>query len=282
MNNLIILTGVSGAGKTSASIIFEELGYYLTENVPSDLYEALFLEFSKEKAKYKNVFMVANIVDALEAYELAIKQKNLNVTFIGLDASYEVLMERYRLTRHVHPLQQRGYSLEESIHKDHEEILKIRDRFTHYLDSSKMTFQEMRQYFYDLIKGKGSQKMNVVFSSFGYKMAIPLDLDYIIDVRILPNPYWEENLRPLTGLDKKIKDYVLNNELSQKYLNDITTLLDTYLSECEKAGRSMINVGVGCSGGQHRSVVISEYLKEYYSKKFITTSEHRDIPNKKK
>ena len=282
MNNVIILTGVSGAGKTSASIIFEELGFYLTENVPAPLYNELFDELSKDKTKYKNVFVVTNIIDALEAYETAKKHKDLNVMFVGLDASYEVLMERYRLTRHIHPLQMKGYSLEEAIRKDHDAMLTLRNEFTHYLDTSKLTFNELRQYFYDVIKGKSSQRMNVVFSSFGYKMAVPLDLDYIIDARILPNPYWEESLRPLTGLDKPIKDYVLNSELSNRYLKDITTLLDTYLAECENVGRSIINVGVGCSGGQHRSVVIAEYLKNYYKDKYVTTSEHRDIPNKKK
>ena len=282
MNNVIILTGVSGAGKTSASIVFEELGFYLTENVPSSLYDELFNEFAKTKTKYKNVFMVVNIIDALNAYEASKKHNDLNVMFIGLDASYEVLMERYRLTRHIHPLQMKGYSLEEAIRKDHEEMLKLRNDFTHYLDTSKLTFNELRQYFYDVIKGKSSQKMNVVFSSFGYKMAVPLDLDYIIDARILPNPYWEEELRPYTGLDKCIKDYVLNSEITDKYLKDVTNLLDTYLHECELLGRSIINVGVGCSGGQHRSVVIAEYLSSYYKDKYVTTSEHRDIPNKKK
>ena len=280
MNNIVILTGVSGAGKTSATLIFEELGYYLTENVPSSLFSELFDEFSLEKPKYKNVFVATNIYDAELAYLEAKKHKNLNIMFVGLNASYDVLMERYRLTRHIHPLQMKGYSLEESIKKDHEDIYKIRDQFTHYVDTSKMTFNEMRKYFMDVVKGKSSQRMNVVFSSFGYKKSIPLDLDNIIDVRILPNPYWDEKLRPYTGLDKVIKDYVLGSELTKQFLKSITDLLDLYLKECDRAGRSIINVGVGCSGGQHRSVVIAEYLKDYYKDTYITSSEHRDIPNK--
>lgn len=281
MNNIVILTGVSGAGKTSAALIFEELGFYSTENVPNTLFKELFQEFSKEKIRYKNVFMMTNIADAGEAYRVAKEFKNLNVMFVGLDASFDVLMERYRLTRHIHPLQMKGYTLEEAIKKDHLAILELRNDFTHYLDTSKLTFNEMRQYFHDAIKGKSSQRLNVVFVSFGYKMAVPLDLDFIIDARVLPNPYWEESLRELTGLDKKIQDYVLDNDLSRDYLKRITSLLDKYLEESDKAGRSIINIGIGCSGGQHRSVSVSEYLKNYYKDKYISRSDHRDIPDKK-
>ena len=281
MNNLVILTGVSGAGKTSASLIFEELGYYLTENVPPSLFSQLFDEFSKEKRKYQNVFLSVNLIDAKEAFEEAKKHPNLHIMFVGLDATIDVLMERYRLSRHIHPLQAKGYSLDESLHRDHELLRELRPLFTHYLDTSKLTYNEMRLYFHDAINGKASKKLHVVFSSFGYKRSIPLDLDMIVDVRILPNPYWEESLREFTGLDEKIKRYVLDNDISHKYLQEITSMLDTYLAKCDESARSIINVGVGCSGGQHRSVVVAEYLKDYYKDKYVVRSEHRDIPNKK-
>ena len=281
MNNLVILTGVSGAGKTSATLIFEELGYYLTENIPSSLFDDLFNEFSKNEPNYKNVYLTVSLDDALEAFNKAKSHKNLNVMFVGLDATIDVLMERYRLSRHIHPLQLKGLSLDESLHQDHEKLRTLRQYFTHYFDTSKSTYNEMRLYFHDAIKGKTSKKLNVIFSSFGYKRSIPLDLDMIVDVRILPNPYWEESLREYTGLDEQIKHYVLYNEVSQKYLREITSMLDTYLQKCDESARSIINVGIGCSGGQHRSVVVAEYLKEHYKNKYIVHSEHRDIPNKK-
>lgn len=282
MNNLVILAGVSGAGKTSTSLIFEELGYYLTENVPPTLFKPLFIEFAKDDPKYKNVFLSVDLADALEAFNEAKTHDNLNVMFVGLDATIDVLMERYRLSRHIHPLQTKGYSLDESLHRDHEILRTLRPYFTHYLDTSKLTFNEMRLYFHDAIKGKTSKKLNVVFSSFGYKRSIPLDLDMIVDVRILPNPYWEESLREFSGLDQCIKDYVLNSEVTTKYLQEITSMLDTYLAKCDESARSIINVGIGCSGGQHRSVVVAEYLKGRYENKYIVRSEHRDIPNKDK
>ena len=281
MIDLVILTGVSGAGKTTALLTFEELGYYIVDNLPIRLIDELFKEFTNNEKTYRKAVICFPLNEASEVYKCAKKYDKFNIIFLGLDSKEDVLIERYRLTRHVHPLQLKGLSLINAIKEDQNLINKIKSEFTHYVDTSKFLPSELRTYIYDITKGVFAKKMTVIFSSFGYKKSVPLDLDMIIDARVLVNPYWDDNLKHLTGLDEKVKDYVLKDKLTKDFLKRITNYLDLYLSSLDKAGRSLVNIGVGCSGGQHRSVVIANYLKEYYMDKYHALSEHRDIPRSK-
>lgn len=279
--DLVILTGVSGAGKTTVTLVFEELSYYVVSNVPVALSKPLFDEFIANPAKYKKVLLSTSLNDCIEVYNEARKHIEFNVMFIGLDAKYETLVERYRLTRHAHPLQAKGLTLEQALNEDRKQMDLIKESFTHYVDTSKYSKTELRTHIYDITRGVFAKKMTVIFSSFGYKKTLPMDLDVIIDARILPNPYWEEDLKELTGLDKRVQDYVLDSKLSKEYLKKITNYLDLYLSELDKAGRSLVNIGIGCSGGQHRSVTLAIYLKNHYGDRYNTIVEHRDMPRSK-
>ena len=253
----------------------------IIDNIPTSLIKPLFDEFIANKKKYHKVVICVSLTDALFVYNEAKNYPDFNIMFIGLDAKYETLIERYRLTRHAHPLQAKGISLESALSEDRKQMDAIKGEFTHYLDTSKYNSAELRSHIYDITRGAFAKKMTIMFSSFGYKKTLPMDLDVIIDARVLPNPYWEDTLKELTGLDKRVQDYVLKSKLSKDFLKRVTSYLDLYFVELDKSGRSLVNVGIGCSGGQHRSVTLAEYLKKYYEDKYHTIAEHRDIPRSK-
>lgn len=276
--NLAIISGVSGAGKTYTLACFEENGYHIIENIPSSLLNNLFIEFLNNPEKYQKVALSISLDEAKEAFNIASKFNDIETTFIGLDCSKEVLLERYKLSRRIHPLQiDNRLSLSDSIDSEKEKISLLRDLFTHYIDTSKFSLGDLRNFYLNNVFSIKSNKLTVNFVSFGYKKSVPQDVESVFDVRILPNPYWVNDLKELNGLDKPVIDYIMSFDITKEYLNKLISYLDYYLSEVSKAGRRMITIGIACSGGQHRSVMVAEYLKKYYQKAYNTYSMHRDL-----
>lgn len=278
MIELNIVTGVAGAGKSSTLYYFEEAGYYVTDNVPFDAVPSLFNAYKKHPKKYAKVALAVSLDIALKVYQLAKNYSDFNVKFIGLDCSKQELLSRFRLSRKVHPNQGNGLSLEKAIDLDNEMIAKIRIHFTIYFDTTKLTKNEFRRRLISTAMSGHGNKFLVTFVSFGYKKMVPQDIETVFDVRLLPNPYWEPKLRDLTGLDKEIQDYVLKSPVTKEFLSHVTSYLDYYLPELEKSEREHVVIGIACSGGQHRSVAVAEYLKKYYRKKFTTEVIHKDLP----
>lgn len=275
---LVIVTGVSGAGKTTLLYTLEELGFYVVENTPVSLMDVLFFEFENHPEKYTNVAFSISLQVAKEAYEIAKKHQGLAVLLMALDCATPTLIERFKLTRKVHPLQHKGLTLIEAIQDDAEKMMELKGVVNYYLDTTKITGSELRKYIYDTFIGFEKRRLNVVFVSFGYKKIIPQDLDMIIDTRMLPNPYWVQGLKDKTGLEKPIREYVMDAEITDEFISHVTAYLDFYLERLNAEHRALITIGIGCSGGQHRSVVIAEYLKKHYAKKYQTLAVHRDIP----
>lgn len=277
MMNLVLITGVSGAGKTTCLQTFEESGYYIVDNIPSAVVETLLETFKKKPAKYSKVALSVNLGSAKKVFDIVSKDKNFILDFVGLDCSYESLTERFRLSRRLHPLQACGYTLEQSLRKDFEDIKSIRDLFTFYIDTSKITQADLRRYLYqNIIREKGDGFV-VTFVSFGYKKTVPQDIETVFDVRILPNPYWVPELRDLTGKDEKVRDYIFDSEVTKEYLRHVIEYLSYYLPKLKEQGRKNAFIGVACSGGQHRSVAIADYLSKYFSKQYATAVNHRDM-----
>lgn len=276
MVNLVIISGLSGAGKTYTISNFEENGYSIVENIPVSLLPAFYDELSKDKGD-KKVALSVPIFDAKKAYDLAKERKDFVITFVGLFCSKEALLERYKLSRRIHPLQHSGISLSEAIDKETEEMLKIKEEFSHFVDTSKLANGDLRKYLYTNIFTNKDAKLSVNFISFGYKKSVPQDVEIVFDVRLLPNPYWIPELKNLCGLDEPVKDYVFNSKETSEYLKHVIEYLDFYLPKLEESGRKSTTIGIACSGGQHRSVAISEYLKNYYSKRYNTSVNHRDL-----
>ena len=280
MLDLVIITGVYGAGKTTAVLAFEEAGYYITDNIPVEAVDAYFSVIEKDPKKYSKVALTVNLEYAKETYELARKHKEFSIIFFGITCEEQTLIERYRLSRKLHPKQPLGIPLQEAIHEDIENVRKLTDLFDVYIDTSKLTKREFRNRIYEGIIGL-EKEFIVAFSSFGYKIAVPQDIETVFDVRLLPNPFWVPELKEKTGLDQEVKDYVLNAPETKEYLKHIIAYLDFYLERLKQNDRTHASIGIACSGGQHRSVVIAEYLAKHYSKKYFTSVTHKNLPGKK-
>lgn len=277
MIQLAIITGASGAGKTYALSTFEENGYFVIDNIPLTLMDKLFNEFVHDQDKYAKVALSVHLSDAQGVFDLSKKYKQFAVIFLGLGCSKEVLLERFKLNRRVHPYQTSGMSLNDAIDLDLKNILALREEFTHFVDTSKLTTGQLRKYLYANIFANEENKLCVNFISFAYKKSVPQDVEMVFDARILPNPYWVSELKDLCGLDEPVKKYIFDSPVATEYLNRVISFLDYYLNFADEKGRKIISIGIACSGGQHRSVAVSEYLKNYYAKKYNTSVSHRDL-----
>ena len=279
MVDLVIVTGAYGAGKSLAAQAFEEAGYYVTDRIPLGVVDTYFDELEKHKDKVKKVALTIESGIALETYKKAKKHKDFQVKFFGITCDEGTLIERYRLSRKVHPHEPLGKTLEQAIKDDLADLRAIRDYFDVYIDTAKLSKNEFRNRIYDACIGS-KNKFIVSFTSFGYKINVPQDIETVFDVRLLPNPYWVPELRPKTGLDKEVRDYVLKAPETKEFLKHVIEYLDFYLAELKKNDRHHASIGIACSGGQHRSVAIAEYLAKHYSKQYYTVVNHKNLPNK--
>lgn len=280
MTELIIFTGVSGGGKSLAMQCFEESGYFVTDNIPNVVMKQFFDEIQNNPQKYPKVALTVSLEFAKEAFELVKHYKCLSVKCVGITCSAPILNQRFRLTRKLHPKQAEGLPLDKCIKEDLSYIRSLRDYFDIFIDTTKLSKNEFRNVVFDTCL-ENKHKFTVSFYSFGYKISVPQDIETVFDVRLLPNPFWVPELKDLNGNDKAVKDYVLNAPETKEYLKNIIHYLDFYLEELKKNDRNHASIGIACSGGQHRSVVIANYLCEYYSKKYYTNVSHKDLPKDK-
>ena len=279
MIKVVIITGITGSGKSSALYTFEEAGYYVVDNIPLDVAKPLFDSISINR-KFEKIAIAVPLEIAKDVFKLSENYKDFDVRFVGITCSKEILNERYRLTRKRHPLQSQGYTLEEAIDRDFMILEKVRLHLTDFIDTTKLDNKELKRIIYTNIMGIAGDRFTVMFMSFGYKRSVPQDIETVFDVRLLPNPYWVPELKELTGLDKKVKDYVLEAPETKEYLKHVIEYLKYYLEELKKNGKGHANIGIACSGGQHRSVAIAEYLKDYFAKDYETNVSHRDLYRK--
>lgn len=277
MIELDIVTGVGGAGKSSALYTFEENGFFVTDNVPLEVVEKLLQTYIKDPIKYAKVALAVSLDIAQKTYELAKNCGEFNINFIGLYCEKGELLSRYRLSRRKHPKEANGMPLEEALDLEIKQINDMRLSFTHFIDTSKLSKNEFRKQLIFVALGSHKHDFVVTFVSFGYKRSVPQDVETVFDVRLLPNPYWVPELRELTGLDEKIIRYVLDNEVTQDFLKHVISYLDYYLPRLKESERTHATIGVACSGGQHRSVVVAEYLNKYYSKRYQTCVIHKEL-----
>lgn len=283
---LIVLTGVSGAGKSTAMRFMEDIGFYCIDNMPPELM-ATFVSILAKDNEYQKVAIVTdvrsnyvfeNLIESLtqiEGYGYIIK-------VIYLDVNDKEALKRYKLTRRKHPFADKfNGSISQAITYEKEMLSSLRGLADHIIDTSDLDAVKLRGRLTQILLGDDSDVMNIHCMSFGFKHGIPSEADFVIDVRCLPNPYWVESLRSKTGLDKEVKDYVFSFDESTQLLNKLIDLLDFLNPLYIKEGKSQIVVAIGCTGGNHRSVAIAEALKEHFSKKWDNVStNHRDIDKK--
>ncbi|WLV26047.1 RNase adapter RapZ [Aciduricibacillus chroicocephali] len=284
---LVIITGMSGAGKTVAVQSFEDLGYYCVDNLPPALLPK-FLELLKDSSN--TICKVALVMDLrgreffdslVQALDFLDKETWLTQHVLFLDAKDGALVRRYKETRRSHPLDPGGRIIE-GITKERQLLDELRGRAQRIIDTSELKPRELRE----MILSKYSEEKQDIFSvhfvSFGFKHGIPIDADLVFDVRFLPNPFYVESLKPLTGLDSEVSSYVMKWSDTQQFIEKLQDLLQFMIPQYKKEGKSQLVIAIGCTGGQHRSVTLTEYFSKALSNLCLTHASHRDIEKRKK
>ena len=281
MKNIVVLTGSAGSGLSSAEIVFEELGYNVVKNVPNSSLNAVLEELLSKDNKYEKIALVTHALNAKEVFSSLYKRKDANYRFIVLRCEKEELLKRYALSRRVHPRAVIDkIAPNEAIEKDIQDIFSISKYADLVIDTTSLTVKELRNKLYKFLDNvEEGHITSVNFVSFGIKNGIPQGIDCFFDVRLIPNPYWVESLKELNGLDQEVIDYMRSFEITEKVINNIVNYLEVYLKEVAKSGRGNYTIGIGCSGGQHRSTYVANYLAEYFSKEYRTQVIHKDTPH---
>lgn len=283
---VVIITGLCGAGKTKVKDYFEDKGYYTIDNMPPSLIKS-FIELSdgSNKKVDKACFVLdlrgGNFISEFEDVLKDLKaMKSIALKVIYVSATKNVLIRRYNESRRIHPLSMPyGLNLEKSIEKEMELLSPFKPMADYIIDTSKIKVSELGPALDKLITKKGKHKdftLNIM--SFGYKRGLPMEADWIIDARFIPNPYYVDELRHKNGNDIEVQKYVLKNAISKKFIADISLELSKLIPFYLKEGKNSLTIAVGCTGGQHRSVVIASELYNKFSEEgIVTTLEHRDL-----
>ena len=279
MKQLIILSGPSGSGVSSSKLVFEELGYFVIDSAPSSVTEALLDEFVEHRDA-KGLCLMPRVDGAAEVVEIAKKDPRFNTKFILLTTEKDELVKRYTLSRHVHPRSIiQKMSFDKAIALDIEDADRLTKIADYEIDTTRLTIKELRINLYNKLTGRESKNITkVAFMSFGLKNGIPVGLDAMFDVRLIPNPYWMERLQALTGADQEVIDYIMSFDVTHELLNQIVTYLEFYIPKMQETGRARYTIGIACSGGQHRSTFVANYLADYFKDKYDTEVFHRDTP----
>lgn len=282
----VIISGMSGAGKTSALHIMEDIGYYCVDNIPTSLLQTLYklCKDSSDKAM-KRVAVVVDVrgngdyevmYDDLENF----KKNNEGVSILYIDAKVDSLIVRYKETRRRHPLTERlkDGSVAAAVKEEQRLLVPVKTLADYSIETTFMSIKQLRERIISMFLENSSNSIMITFMSFGFKYGIPLESDLIIDVRCLPNPFYIAELKEHTGLEKCIQDYVLDSEETQEFVKRLIDWLDYSLPLYLKEGKSELVVGIGCTGGKHRSVTIAELLDNYFMEKgYKCIVQHRDV-----
>lgn len=280
---LVIVTGVSGAGKSQAIKILEDMGFFCIDNLPPTLI-LKFLEICKiSEEKIEKVAVVIDIrsgkmLDNSASILSNIEEQGYNYEILFLEAADSVLVKRYKLTRRRHPLAL-NERIAEGIKKEREKLEPLRKRANYIVDTTKLTVKRLREELINIFEYGGHfEGIYIQIMSFGFKHGVPNDVDLVFDARVLPNPYNVESLKELTGRNEKIKEYVMKFPETEILLKKITDYLEFVIPFYIKEGRTQLIIGIGCTGGKHRSVVVTEELASRLNENGHKVQfEHRDI-----
>jgi UPF0042 nucleotide-binding protein len=280
----VILTGLSGSGKTQAIRALEDLGYFCVDNLPTQLIPTMAELSMREDAAPEKVAIVVDVREGgflaqfPRIYRKLKAQGRVNPTLIFLEASHSALVRRFSETRRPHPLAP-DRSVSEGITEERHKLNAIRAMADLILDTSNLTVHELREIFMGLSRdGRAKADMVVNFVSFGYKNGVPVDADLVFDVRCLPNPYFVEGLRDLTGRDRAVVRYMRRDPATKEFTDKLESFLRFALPQYVREGKSYLTVAIGCTGGRHRSVMIAETLKKALAtvKNVRVRVKHRD------
>lgn len=282
----IIITGLSGAGKTNALHAMEDIGYYCVDNLPPLLLDTFYdLCENSADARMKKVAVVADarsgnmfteIADVINRAKLA--GQSFKILF--LDAKLDTLLIRYKETRRKHPLsyELKGGTVEDAVAMEARLMQDVKAMADYVIDTTYMNLKQLKERVVSLFTGDSGDSLQLIFVSFGFKYGIPLEADLIFDVRCLPNPFYVKELRPLTGLDESVREYILQYDETAEFMKRLTDFLDYSVPLYKAEGKSEVVIAIGCTGGKHRSVTVARLLYTHFTEQLQkTTIHHRDI-----
>ncbi|PHQ73705.1 MAG: RNase adapter RapZ [Marinobacter sp.] len=285
---LIIVSGRSGSGKSTALHVLEDLGYYCIDNLPIGLLFPLTQEATNQNSPGRLGKMAVSIdarnlsgeLSNFEDIYRSLQDTGVTIEVIYLDADEQSLLQRFHATRRKHPLSDDKTSLREAIGNEKKLLEPLSKLADLYIDTTGLSMYELRDMVKQRVAGRRHQELALLFQSFGFKHGVPLDSDYVFDVRCLPNPYWDTSLRQFVGTDQPVIDFLEKEPLSRKMVEDLTQFLENWLPSFADSNRSYMTISIGCTGGQHRSVYICDQLGRYFSGKYSNVQvRHTELPH---
>ena len=281
---ILIITGLSGGGKSRAASYLEDIGYYTVDNLPAEMM-VKFADFcAGSSGRYDRVALVYDVrsgepTDILIETLERLKASGVNCRMLFLEADNQTIVNRYKETRRMHPLQKKGESVEQAIRREREWMQPVRDHADFVLDTSALSIAKLRSELLDLFGQQGDRGgLAVNILSFGFKHGIPIEADLVFDVRFMPNPYYVPELKNKTGLDQAVRDFVFSFRQTNDFMEQLEKMLTFLLPLYAEEGKSALVIAIGCTGGHHRSVAVTHALAEYIRGLGYQTAEnHRDI-----
>ena len=282
---LVIISGLSGSGKSVALNVLEDAGFYCIDNIPVGLLQSFVEEIMPRRDQaYDNVGVGLDARNVPDIKRLPVVIEKLRETgaaceVIFLQADDDIILSRFSETRRKHPLTSNEVSLKEAVSKERELLGAIIDMADLIVDTSDTSVYDLRELISGRIRARKQDKLSILIESFGYKHGLPADADFVFDVRCLPNPYWEPKLRPLNGRDQPVKDFLENQPRVMVMIDDIVNFLERWIPHYRDFQRSYLTVAIGCTGGQHRSVYITEAVAERLSTDEKIQTRHHELPD---
>ncbi len=279
---ITVVTGMSGSGKTRAIRYLEDMGYFCIDNMPPVLIPKFTEMLTLANGKFNNVAIVVDIrvgdmINQLVEQVLTLRKNNYDVKLLFLNADDETLVKRYKETRRSHPLEN-SKGLLASIEQERKILSRLLTEADYVIDTTGLKSSELPEKLKDIFSSKTANDFEVNVMSFGFKYGMPLDADLVFDVRCFPNPFYIEELKPKTGNDKEVQDYVMSFPAAVEFVEKLIDMLDFLLPLYIEEGKSSVTIAVGCTGGKHRSVTMANKLGEYFKKtEYETNVNHRDI-----
>jgi len=282
---IIIISGRSGAGKSVALRALEDTGYYCVDNIPLDLLPQLTDILSQSQSSVAISLDIRNIPNSANTLEQTLNtlQKYHQLKIIFLEADRGTLIRRYSDSRRLHPLSLKDLSLEAAIDEEYRYLELLIQHANFIIDTTHLSTHTLAERLREFLRGNSDKELKIVVESFGFKYGIPLDADYVFDVRFLPNPHWDPTLRPMTGLDEPVAEFLNSHTQVNEFIYLTRNYIDTWLPMLEKNNRSYLTIAIGCTGGKHRSVYIAQQLGEYFQAKGkIVQIQHKSLERNKK
>jgi UPF0042 nucleotide-binding protein len=265
-DHLLVISGLSGAGKSQASKLFEDLGYSVIDNLPPALLDDFLALRRTEPDRYRRAALVLDIragdpAPAIGAAAAALEKEGSGLELVFLEASDATLVSRFSETRHRHPLQATRSGVQASIAEERRRLARTREMADHVVDTSGLSIGQLKDRLISLVpRATGDDELRIDIVTFGFKYGIPLEADLVFDVRFLTNPYWNPDLKPLSGLEAKVRDFVLAQPAASRFLDLVTELLKLTAPAYRAEGKEQLRVALGCTGGYHRSIALAEEL----------------------